>query len=212
MYEVFFESGRIVFTHNRHFYAGKTIVADREQDLWDVFVRWTEAFHAEDLIFVSDHPASTFRRFSTMFELIEAAGGMVFHPGEEYLFIYRRGKWDLPKGKIDDGETPGQAAIREVEEECGIAGLKIMEPLPSGFHVYVCGEGQWMLKKTNWYLMQVPEACKLYPQQSEGIEEARWFRPGDFPQIMSNTYPFIKKMISRLGREGKIKGLVIPRV
>lgn len=204
MYEVFFESGSIVFTADRHLHAGKVIPVDREADLWPVFTQWRTHAHAGDLVLLSDHPSAAFRRFSLMFELIEAAGGMVFHPGGEYLFIFRKGKWDLPKGKIDEGELAEQAAIREVEEECGISGLHIRGELPAGFHVYLSPEGIWMLKKTRWFLMEVPRASPLYPQKSEDIEEARWIRPDDFSLILPNAYPIVHRLIQHLSGLGNL--------
>ncbi|HLG03659.1 MAG TPA: NUDIX domain-containing protein, partial [Bacteroidia bacterium] len=85
--------------------------------------------------------------------LIEAAGGVVLNDNHELLLIFRKGKWDLPKGKMDAGETPQQAAMREVSEECGIGKLKIVRPLEPTFHTYL-EKGKFILKKTWWYEMR----------------------------------------------------------
>ena len=91
-------------------------------------------------VFINDNVVffdeSTFREFSNGYTLVEAAGGLVKNNSGEYLFIYRRGKWDLPKGKKDGNETPKETALREVREECGLADLQIIQNLPETYHSY----------------------------------------------------------------------------
>ena len=101
--------------------------------------RWFNSFVYSEFnnvrLFHSD-PDSFFRIFQSAFTLIPAAGGVVVS-GEYILFIFRRGVWDLPKGKIDKKEEPARAAIREVSEECGISGHEIVKVLPSTYHIYL---------------------------------------------------------------------------
>ena len=101
--------------------------------------------------------------FNSLFRLIEAAGGLVKNQKEEWLFIYRNGKWDLPKGKIEKGEGIKKAAIREVKEECGIKKLKILKELPSTYHTYFMEE-KAILKRTYWFEMSCGDDSKLVPQ------------------------------------------------
>ncbi len=107
------------------------------------------------------------------FKVIEAAGGLVFNAEQHLLIIHRLGYWDLPKGKIDKGETPKQAALREVEEECGIGKLKIYKEVETTYHTYNLN-GKDILKKTYWFLMTTEDDSELIPQTDEHIEQAIW--------------------------------------
>ncbi|MBK7408864.1 MAG: NUDIX hydrolase [Saprospirales bacterium] len=110
--------------------------------------------------------------FHSLHKFLEAAGGLVFNREGKALFIFRRGKWDLPKGKLDRGEMPPQAAIREVQEETGLHEVSILHDLCATFHTYR-EKGKRILKKTHWYAMQTPEQ-QLVPQAEEDIEKAVW--------------------------------------
>jgi 8-oxo-dGTP pyrophosphatase MutT (NUDIX family) len=109
--------------------------------------------------------------FQSAFKLIGAAGGAVFNDGK-VLMIFRREHWDLPKGKIDDGETPEQAAIREVEEETGLRQLELGPHLIDTWHTYEMN-GVRILKTTYWYLMKTSQTT-LTPQHEEDIKTAEW--------------------------------------
>lgn len=111
--------------------------------------------------------------FFSLFKLIEAAGGLVLNPAGEILFIYRRGFWDLPKGKIDKGESPPEAAVREVREETGLKQLDLGPELKVTYHTYREKDGRRILKRTYWYEMKTEE-LELHPQAEEDIEEAVW--------------------------------------
>jgi 8-oxo-dGTP pyrophosphatase MutT (NUDIX family) len=135
--------------------------------------------------------------FKEMFSVVEAAGGVVRNDKGEYLFIFRNGKWDLPKGKIEKGESVRAAAIREVEEECGISGLSIVKELKTSYHTYLVGNKS-ILKPTYWFEMMCSDSSCLKPQTEEGITEVKWFRPADFDSIKKNTFPSIIDLISAL--------------
>lgn len=124
-------------------------------------------------IVVFDPDAEKLRsQFREIFKPIEAAGGLVFNPEGKVLSIYRRQFWDLPKGKIDPGETPEKAAVREVQEETGIHEITLGAHLVNTFHTYRTKKNR-ILKKTFWYRMETPET-ELTPQTEEDIEEATW--------------------------------------
>lgn len=113
--------------------------------------------------------------FVACFKWVEAAGGFVQNSTGELLVFFRRGSWDLPKGKIDAGETPEIAAIREVQEETGLVRLQLGPLLACSYHTYE-EKGQRILKKTWWYRMQTTDT-QLIPQTEEDIEEIRWVAP-----------------------------------
>ena len=136
--------------------------------------------------------------FCSNFKLIEAAGGCVFNAQDELLVIYRRGSWDLPKGKIDPGETPKQAAVREVEEETGIGEISLGSFLGLTYHTYRDPKERRILKRTYWYRMQTPQK-DLTPQTEEDIELAEWVLPGPFlDQPKLEIYRSIQEVIEQV--------------
>lgn len=124
-------------------------------------------------------------------QFIEAAGGLVFNPKGELLVIFRRGFWDLPKGKIDKRETPSIAALREVEEETGVHGLMLQKQLSDTYHTYFM-HNKYILKKTYWYRMVLESSLPLIPQIEEDIEQAVWMNKEQIAAILKDTYPNIQ--------------------
>ncbi|MBT8231240.1 MAG: NUDIX domain-containing protein [Saprospiraceae bacterium] len=116
--------------------------------------------------------------FEQLFKVIKASGGVVLNTENKVLMIYRRGFWDLPKGKIDNGEKKKQAAIREVEEETGIDNITIYKKITTTRHTYRLKNGRRALKITFWYEMTAPTQ-KLTPQLEEDIEIAKWLSPNE---------------------------------
>ena len=112
--------------------------------------------------------------FTHMFKVIEAAGGLVKNKNNELLFIRRMGKWDLPKGKIEKGESLEQAALSEVEEETGLKELILEEFLNNTFHIYTERNGEKILKTTYWFKMTYVGNSQPIPQKEEGISEVSW--------------------------------------
>jgi 8-oxo-dGTP pyrophosphatase MutT (NUDIX family) len=143
---------------------------------------------------VTDDAKSFLKKMIKSVPLIEAAGGLVKNKKGEYLFIYRNDKWDLPKGKLEKGETVRMGAVREVEEECGIeideSGAKICKT----YHAYIT-KGQVVVKKSHWYKMKYKGKAKLVPQLEEGITEARWFDKKHTAEILQNTFPSIVEVM-----------------
>jgi 8-oxo-dGTP pyrophosphatase MutT (NUDIX family) len=122
----------------------------------------------------------------SLFEPIKAAGGLVYNPDGKLLFIKRRGVWDLPKGKIEEGETIKEAALREVEEETNLSDLDIVEELPVTRHTYK-EKSTRLLKRTYWYKMS-SEGKNAAPEIEEDITEVRWMDPENFLQEDYDTY------------------------
>ena len=129
--------------------------------------------------------------------VIEAAGGLVKNENRDLLFIYRNDKWDLPKGKIEKGETIREAAVREVEEECNIVVNKLGKKICKTYHVYIYKD-EVVLKKTHWYKMKAKGQNKLKPQKEEGITDVRWFKPNDIDAILANTFPSILDVLAAM--------------
>ena len=129
---------------------------------------------------------SAFKKFAKPYQRISAAGGLVYNEKEELLLIYRQGKWDLPKGKVDKGETIEEAAIREVEEECAIEKLSLGNPIQKTFHTYFQDQ-QRVLKTTHWFHMIALEYGKMAPQLEENITDLQWFDPNTLDIEVLNT-------------------------
>lgn len=139
---------------------------------------------------------AAFAKLSAVFHFIEAAGGIVEKDGR-HLFIRRFGTWDLPKGKIDKGEVPAQAAVRECEEECGLTELKLGEFIAPVYHIYEY-KGGHALKKTWWYHMTTTHAGPLVPQLEEHIDMVEWFDKEQVCDIvLENTYDSIKEILTK---------------
>ena len=119
--------------------------------------------------------------FTDLYKIIKAAGGVVTNPKGEILFILRMGWWDLPKGKIEKGESIEDAALREVEEETGCSGLKLGRKLIETYHTYKTKKGKRILKKTYWFHMEA-EKQDLVPQTEDNIELAEWMSTESFFQ------------------------------
>jgi len=139
--------------------------------------------------------------FFSVYKIIEAAGGAVFNQKNEILFIYRRGHWDLPKGKIDPGETPEITAVREVEEETGLTHIHRHEHLHTSYHIYKDRRNKKCLKPTYWYRMTT-ENTHLKLQHEEDIETAEWLKASDFSESKRITYGAISDVISLIIDKG----------
>jgi 8-oxo-dGTP pyrophosphatase MutT (NUDIX family) len=135
------------------------------------------------------------RIFRIYFTEIEAAGGLVKHTVGKYLFIERRGKWDLPKGHMEHGESPEACALREVNEECGIQGHVIVKTLEPSYHTYAW-EGISYLKQTHWFLMKYEGEMICDPQKEEGISKVEWLFPDEISRIKPGAWLSLTDVIN----------------
>lgn len=202
MYKVFFNDREIIITSKENRLNIKTAIII--EDLRDVnaVINWFKEFEKKDqnpVILIHSNPIAFWERcFLPAFILVPAAGGVVVR-SQKLLFIFRNQKWDLPKGKIDKGETPIKAAIREVNEECGISGHEIVKHLPSTFHIYKSPYkktlGQWILKETFWFEMSYSGVENGTPQTEENITKVQWFAKNELDTVLGNTYENLKQLI-----------------
>ncbi|MFL9842955.1 NUDIX hydrolase [Flavobacterium rhizosphaerae] len=126
----------------------------------------------------------------------KAGGGLVRNTKGEVLFIFRNGKWDLPKGGTEKGEDIEDTAVREVEEETGCKGLKITKKLQKTYHIFK-RNGQYKLKITHWFEMKTSYEGKLTGQANEGIEQVAWLNPEQIKEALTNSYENIKLLFEK---------------
>ncbi len=131
--------------------------------------------------------------------IIQAGGGVIKNEKNQVLLIYRRKKWDLPKGKLDPGETLEECAIREVKEETGLQSVELIKKLTVTQHTYLQDSIQF-IKETHWYHMSATtsENKFLTPQLEEEIEKIEWVDVGLLPTYLENSYDTIRQVLSLL--------------
>lgn len=133
--------------------------------------------------------------FARTYKRVEAAGGAVSDEQGRLLAIHRLGRWDLPKGKVDEGEAVEEAAVREVMEECGLRDVERGAHLCATWHTYV-RKGERHLKRTDWYRMRASSRQPLIAQSEEDITEVRWLAPAEVEAMKAETYPSLLPVIA----------------
>lgn len=123
-----------------------------------------------------------------------AGGGKVINDDGDILFIFRNGKWDLPKGKAERKESIEETALREVEEETGVSGLSITKPLETTYHIFK-RNGKHKIKITYWFEMKTSFSGGLMPQENEGITKVAWLNAKASQEALENSYANIKSLI-----------------
>lgn len=154
--------------------------------------RWLES-ESGDMCVNGDECRIFAHAMTKVFRMAPAAGGVVL-TDDGFVSIIRNGIPDLPKGHIETGESPETAAVREVEEETGISNLHIIKPLPDTWHCYRLN-GQWVLKKTSWFLMNCDDSENFIPQTEEGITEVKIVKKEGFPTFLEKTFTSIAEMM-----------------
>ncbi len=138
------------------------------------------------------------QRLLAMFHPIDAAGGLAYSENGSVLMIFRRGKWDLPKGKLDEGESIEECALREVSEETGLQTLTLDEKICDTYHIYTQKKEQ-ILKRTAWYKMIGSSKDQLAPQTDEGILEAVWVMEKDIASYAAGSYEAVREVLRLAG-------------
>lgn len=152
--------------------------------------------NSKSLAIVTPEPRVVFEWLRAKFKYVEAAGGVVTNLSGELLMIQLRGRWDLPKGHVESGESSRAAALREVEEETGIRAEVVGdEPLAYTYHTYNT-YGEWELKQTTWWAMR-SKGGELKAQSEEGIAQVEWCERSTLGERIKTTYPTIKSLVER---------------
>lgn len=134
--------------------------------------------------------------FKKLFRIIEAAGGLVNRPNGDILFIKRLGKWDLPKGKMEKGESREESAVREIEEETSLQNVELLDFINTTYHIYIERNGDRVLKYTHWFEMNFNGEDTSKPQLEEGITEVAWKNTSQIEaEVFPSTFKNIKLII-----------------
>jgi len=172
-------------------------------DLEKLFMESSKLQEKTIYLYIHENFQKVFKNIISTTRIIKAAGGLVKNGNGEYLFIHRLGKWDLPKGKVEEGEKMKEAAKREVEEECGVKINYLGKKVATSYHTYYM-RGKFVLKQTKWYDMGVNKIPKLTPQLEEDIDAAEWLKVSELKKVKDNTYPLIYDIVKRIKAEAAI--------
>lgn len=190
MYKVFVNESPLILTNELTETANGNYFLLNGSAINDAITALAKNKLSEAYIYHPNHE-EILKKFTKKIPLVVAAGGVVTNKEGKVLFIYRKNKWDLPKGKIHKKETLEECAIREVEEETGVEGLKIENILQTTYHVFK-SNGKYKLKEVHWFAMKTSYTGKLKGQKSEGIEKVKWKGPKKIKKALKNSYTNIK--------------------
>lgn len=197
MYKVFVDQRPIYFQKSQMLKSNlpERFLPELKTELFSEFQEYLKNRDITTDLFISnDLPWDELKNYFKHFEWIEAAGGIVQNTQtKKLLFIQRFGKWDLPKGKIENQETPEEAAIREIQEECGLQNMTITNTLSPTFHAYFAYGKHW-IKKTHWYQLETEET-KVEGQTEEDITAVKWLDYSELVEAKKNTWGNIKELL-----------------
>ena len=193
-YKVFIGSSFILFSNeaNNEVVFNRNVANPTVTQLLEVIEEFEVGNELRTL--VSGNLASNWQNFCSHYKTVEAAGGLVENEQGHWLFIYRNGMWDLPKGKLEKGESIEECAVREVAEECGIAKPTIVRQLSTTYHTYTL-KSEKILKPTYWYLMKSTDVSELIPQTEEGITEVKWVSTDEAHLLADGSFGSIQEVV-----------------
>lgn len=176
----------------------KVITDEKESDaFFNNSLQLFDGITNESILVVSDNPGEVLSHFMERVNMVIAGGGIVMNEKDELLMIYRRGKWDLPKGKIELKEKIMEGAMREVVEETGVEIESVNKKPTITYHAYRL-KGKDSLKETSWFEMKSKAGqANLIPQTEEDIEEVRWVKKSDLKKYKDGCYLLIWDLISQ---------------
>jgi 8-oxo-dGTP pyrophosphatase MutT (NUDIX family) len=149
-------------------------------------------------IFINPDTDAMLETVKGYFNILVAAGGLITNPEEEILLMFRRGKWDLPKGKQDEGENLEACALREVEEETGLHSISLEHKITETLHFYTYKEKK-ILKHTYWYKMKFTGTELTIPQIEEDIMDIQWVKPEHLSKYLKFSYQNITDVFEKDG-------------
>lgn len=208
MYKIFINQVQVFLT-------GKQWVPDFEQSKKRLKLHYTSTDDLDEIMsyiegdqklkevyIVGEYAAEVWEDFQSLYKIIPAAGGLVFQEKTgEMLLIFRKGRWDLPKGKMEKKETTQESAIREVMEETGIPEPRLGQLIKFNdqvqetvLHTYQL-KGKRILKSTWWYEMFLNKSVELIPQAEENIEEVKWVKMEDLESHLDNSFSSVRDVI-----------------
>ncbi len=161
-----------------------------EDVLFDEIIYKLKNESVDGINLLSSNLVEDWQVFLQNLKIVRAAGGLVLNLNKEILFIYRNNLWDLPKGRVEKGESIEIAAVREVEEECGIFNLSIEKSITTTYHIYY--QNTLCLKETHWFLMTSDYKQALTPQLEEGITKVIFKNKNETEKALQNAYANIK--------------------
>jgi len=201
LYKIYYEDKKLIIADEAdlNFNGNNTLFAefDNAEILKALIQTLLSGPSIETLYIYGEKPDIIWETYKSLYTIIDAAGGLTLNKASHALLIFRHGKWDLPKGKVEKKESIEAAAIREVIEECGVKDLVIESKLCDTYHVYALGEKQ-ILKISHWYAMRCHDnEPELIPQIIEGITDAKWMTATDTLNILDNTYSSVREVLTR---------------
>ena len=193
MYQIFVNNKPIILTtlveHETNFknYKLKTVNIEKA-------IKKLQEKNIQSVRLIGKNKDKLLKRFLKLLPNVIAGGGKVYNENGDILFIYRNDKWDLPKGKAEGKETIDETAIREVEEETGVQGLKITKLLEKTYHIFK-RNGKYKIKVTYWFEMKTSYKGELIPQEKEGITKVEWLNENQIKVAIVNSFANIKLLI-----------------
>jgi ADP-ribose pyrophosphatase YjhB (NUDIX family) len=201
MYKVFFDNKTLIFCDPRTTVRSTSpshkvlLRKDGSETSIQEAVKALSDPEMENVIIETPDVETAFKKFKSLFTVIKAGGGFVYTASSKLLMIFRRKKWDLPKGKLDEGENLEQCSLREVAEETGVTSLVLEKRLLTTYHTYI-EKGKPILKESHWFLMRAQEEADLIPQSEEDIERCEWVPFEAIAAYHSDTHLSIKEVIN----------------
>lgn len=198
MYTIYFENRKISIYSQDNVpknTPNSVILFSNEQNPLSGMSQFLESKTMDELIIGCEQPKKIYTSICQQYDEINAAGGIIENEEDEVLMIFRNGKWDLPKGKQEEGEDIKMTARREVEEECGIRIRRFGKKVCVTDHTYELN-GKKMLKHTYWYKMKTKK-CLAFPQTEENITEVVWVKKENLSSFAVDSYPSIQEVLAK---------------
>jgi ADP-ribose pyrophosphatase YjhB (NUDIX family) len=195
MYKVFVNQKEIILTSTAPKGKGVKVLPLKSTPFKNI-IRIIRTTRVKRLYLMHDNPRKLLSGFKKKLPVTIAAGGVVQHEEGKLLFIYRKKRWDLPKGRVDKGETLEGAAKREVKEETGVKKIKVGKPAGVTYHVFK-RNNRYQLKETHWFFMKTSYEGVLTPEIKEDITKTTWKNKSKTAKAIKNTYPNIEDLFDK---------------